>query len=247
MTLFDRLDPAPVLRALEGTPINYSADEVSEDSWNFDVWRSPLPAEAAGPPDRGGSWETACRLVEAYEFSDPNRIRAVFAADAPLLGRTMLLEGRFSLLRFYMGTRVTQVIDEERECGGTASPTGCSTDRVWGWAYETLEGHLERGRMSYEVVKHLGTGSCEFVITAQSQGAPSLGPVLTLGWRLFGRRTQVRFYRHCGARLNRAVLAYDTSGRGIVPRADGTDLVLAPSTARRRWYHRLAVRRHQPG
>ncbi len=40
----------------------------------------------------------------------------------------MLLEGRFFLLRFYMGVRITVLVDETRY----------GRHKVWGWAYETL-------------------------------------------------------------------------------------------------------------
>jgi hypothetical protein len=53
----------------------------------------------------------------------------------------MLLEARFFGLRFYVGVRVTGVIDEERA-------TGDGPAQVWGWCYQTLEGHLEQGRLS---------------------------------------------------------------------------------------------------
>lgn len=58
----------------------------------------------------------------------------------------MLLEGRFFGLRFYLGVRITGVIDEERDAGD--GPV-----RVWGWWYQTLQGHLEQGRLSYEVCR----------------------------------------------------------------------------------------------
>lgn len=84
-----------------------------------------------------------------------------------------------------MGVRITDVVDTERAAGA---------ERVWGWSYDTLQGHLERGRMTYEVVKHRNTGRVEFVLYGRSQPA-ELGRVLRLGWTAFGRRTQLRFYR----------------------------------------------------
>lgn len=45
----------------------------------------------------------------------------------------MLLEGRFWILRFYLGVRVIGVIDETRE-------TAHGPERVWGWCYQTLQG-----------------------------------------------------------------------------------------------------------
>ncbi|MFB7198883.1 DUF1990 family protein [Streptomyces sp. NPDC056240] len=68
-----------------------------------------------------------------------------------------------------MGVRVTSVIDETCGCGGSES-------RVWGWSYQTLEGHLEQGELTYEVVKRLRTGAVEFCITSYSKRAPLTNP-----------------------------------------------------------------------
>jgi uncharacterized protein (UPF0548 family) len=240
--LLDRIDPRPVLAAQRSREVNFDPREV-DGSWHHDTSRTTLGTEAPGPPEPGGVWQTACRLVEAYEFADPAIIRAVFAVDAPLQSRDMLLEGRFAVLRFYFGVRVTDVIDEERPCGGDPS----THDRIWGWAYETLEGHLERGRMSYEVVKHQDTGVVELVIKAYSEGAPTLGPVTALGWRVFGRRTQLRFYRACGRRLAKLVQVHVGQAQPVPPRRIVDGLVLAPSAAQPSWWRGISIRRHQPG
>ena len=240
--LLDRVDPGPVLAAQRSRTVNFDAREV-DGSWHHDVARTVLGAEAPGPPKPNGVWQTACRLVEAYEFADKRIIRAVFGVEAPLQGRDMLLEGRFAVLRFYFGVRVTDVIDEERPRDGDPS----TRDRVWGWAYETLEGHLERGRMSYEVVKHQDTGTVELVITAYSEGAPTLGPVTALGWRLFGRRTQLRFYHLCGRRLAALVRTHVGQDEPVPQRRVLDGLVLAPSDAGPSGWRGISIRRHQPG
>jgi hypothetical protein len=149
----------------------------------------------------------------------------------------MLLEARFHGLHFYCGVRVTSVTDETRANG----------ERVWGWAYETLEGHLERGRVDYEVVKQPSTGKVEFVASSFSQSAPTLGRVVGLGWRLFGRRTQLRFYRRCGRRLNSFVRASPRTGPDAGPPTTVGRLVLAPSDARVRRLDHTAVHLVQPG
>jgi uncharacterized protein (UPF0548 family) len=240
--LLDRVDPGPVLAAQRSRKVNFDQGEV-DDSWHHDTARAALGAEAPGPPEPNGVWETACRLVEAYEFADKRLIRAVFSAEAPLHGRDMLLEGRFAVLRFYFGVRVTEVIDEERPCDGDRS----APDRVWGWAYETLEGHLERGRMSYEVIKHQDSGAVELLITAYSQGSPTLGAVTGLGWRLFGRRTQLRFYRLCGRRLATLVRTHVGQPQPVPRRRVLDGLVRAPSDAGPSWWRGISIRRHQPG
>ena len=60
-------------------------------------------------------------MVGQYEFADARILRGVYRPDSALLGRNLLLEGRFFALRFYLGVRITAVIDEERDAGdGTA-------------------------------------------------------------------------------------------------------------------------------
>jgi uncharacterized protein (UPF0548 family) len=232
--LLDRVDPVPVLRAQRSRRVSFSPDEV-DDTWHHDQQRSRLGQEQPGEPEPDGVWETACRLVAAYEMSDPGTIRAVYDPGTPLAGRDLLLEGRFLMLRFYMGVRITDVIDERRD-----------GERVWGWAYETLEGHVERGRMSYEVVKDEASGRVDLLIRAWSRGAPTLGPLTRLGWVLFGRRTQLRFYRECGNRLRQQVQQHRGTHDPVPPRRTVEGLVLAPSDAARP-RGRLTIRHHQPG
>ncbi|MFF5668276.1 DUF1990 family protein [Streptomyces griseofuscus] len=235
---FGRFDAVAAWRKLADAGVNYSIDEVRRPEWNIDTHRTPLPAEPPGPPVPGGSWEHARRLVRDYEFSPPEIVRALYDPAVPLLGRDMLLEARFHGLHFYCGVRVTEVVDETR--GGT--------DHSWGWAYETLDGHLERGKVTYEVVKHGLSGAVEFVATCHSQGAPSLGPVTSLGWRLFGRRTQLRFYRRCGERM-RCFVETALRGEAVLagPAMRAGPLVYAPSDARARRLDALAVHRVFPG
>lgn len=236
--VFGRIDAARAWRDLAGARINYSPEEVRRPAWNVDVHRTALPAERPGPPEPQGSWQRACRLVRDYEFSPPEIVRALYDPDAPLSGRDMLLEARFRGLHFYCGVRVTQVVDEERDDG----------DRRWGWAYATLDGHLERGQVMYEVVKHQHTGEVEFVISSHSQPAPTLDRITALGWRLFGRRTQLRFYRRCGERLRRSVEAALRGERAETRPSTAVDhLVYAPSDAKPRRLDALALHRVAPG
>ncbi|GAB3299810.1 DUF1990 family protein [Parasphingorhabdus pacifica] len=212
------VDHVAALEDLHDRRINYLAEEVRGPLWNVDAHRQYLGTESPGPAEPGGLWETACELVADYEFSPPDRVRAIYRPEAPLLGRDMLLEGRFCGLRFHMGVRVTGVIDETLP------------ERVWGWSYETLEGHLERGKMSYLVAKHPASGRVEFIMSGFSQRSPTLDPLLKLGWAAFGRRTQLRFYHHCGQQLGRLVRA-GLAGHRPGPAHEADGIVLAPSLA----------------
>lgn len=200
------------LRALHDKKLNFDLPQrdalAGEPGWNVDDYRQPLPAEPPGPPVPGGTWERARELMLDYEFADPSIVRAVYAPDSPLEGRDMLLEVRFWGLRFHLGVRVSGVVDE------TCSPDGRDV-RVWGWSYQTLQGHLEMGQMDYEVWKWLDSGEVEFRIHVVSRPAQIPNPIVRLGFRLFGRREQVRFAKRACERM-----ACLLAGEAVRPAAD---------------------------
>ena len=225
-------DPAPslgdararrILDDLHDKSLNFDlgdrASFTAGEGWLSDEYCQPLPSEPPGEPVPGGSWEVAQRLMRNYEFADPSIVRAVYYPDRPLEQRDMLLEARFYGLRFRFGVRVGGVVDETREVEGRKV-------RVWGWNYRTLQGHLEKGQMDYEVWKWLDTGDVEFHTCRFSRRATVRNPIVRLGLRLFGRRQQVKFARRACermARLTEAELAEGDEGR----RATGV-----PSAAR---------------
>jgi hypothetical protein len=75
--------------------------------------------------------------------------------------------------------------------------------RVFGYEYATLRGHVEMGRMDYEVRKWLDDGAVEFRLHAHSRPSGDGAPWVRLGLRLFGRREQLRFFRRCCERIAR--------------------------------------------
>jgi hypothetical protein len=123
----------------------------------------------------------------------------------------MLLSIRFWGMRFQVGVRVMAVVDEEREIDGRPA-------QVFGWGYGTLDGHIERGRMDYELRKRLDTGEVEFRIHVVSQRGPIRNPFVRLGFRIFARREQIRFARVCCARMASLTAAALTAG----PAAEAT-------------------------
>jgi uncharacterized protein (UPF0548 family) len=172
------------------------SDRAEAGGWRRDDMVEPLPSEASGPPVAGGSWQVARRIMERYQLADPGIVSATYDESAPLAGRDMLLRISFKGLRFRVGVRVDQEYEETRELDGREV-------LVFGWSYVTLEGHFEEGRMHYEVWKWLDTGDVEFHLRAVSRPARS-GPLpIRLGFRLFGRTQQLRFYRQICRRLRR--------------------------------------------
>jgi hypothetical protein len=57
------------------------------------------------------------------------------------------------------------------------------------------------GQIDYEVWKWLDTGEVEFRISAFSRAAHIPNPIVRLGFRVFGRREQVRFARRACERM----------------------------------------------
>jgi uncharacterized protein (UPF0548 family) len=227
--LLGSIDAAAALDDLRWRRINYDPTAAPLDGrpvghWHVDSGDTVIGHEPPGPPLPGGAWESACLLVRHYEFTDPRILRAVYRYDDELLGRDMLLEGRFFGLRFYLGVRVTKVIDETRGCGAGA-------ERVWGWSYQTLQGHLEQGRLNYEVIKNLASGEVAFRVSGYSRRSTVPNPVIRWGFRLFGRWTQERFYRAAPRRLRHLMHAAQRGEPPPLPtvRADG--VALAPSGA----------------
>jgi uncharacterized protein (UPF0548 family) len=166
----------------------------------------PLPTEPSGPPVDGGSWQIARGLMDSYQLADPGVVTATYDQEAPLAHRDMSLRISFKGLPLRVGVRVGEVFEEDREVEGRAV-------HVFGWSYDTLEGHFEEGRMFYELWKWLDTGDVEFHLRAVSRGARAGSPVIRLGFRLFGRTQQLRFYRQVCRRVRRLTEAQLESDR----------------------------------
>jgi uncharacterized protein (UPF0548 family) len=198
LRIVSRPDMGAELARLRTTGLNFQINRdgpyTRENGWRIDRYRQSLPAEPPGAPVSGGTWELARQLSQSYRFADPTIARAFYDPSEPLAGRTILLEIHFWGLRIYAGVRAGEVDDGVREEAGRRA-------RVWAWNYRTLEGHFEKGQIDYEVWKWLDSGEVEFRIDAFSRPAWIDQPVVRLGLRLFGRRTQIRFARSACARM----------------------------------------------
>ena len=194
----------PRLAALEGKRLNFDPSEPERftpaNGWRLDDVRQPLPSEPPGPPLADGSWEAARRIARDYDFAEPSIVRATFDREQPLEHRNMLLELRFYGLRFHVGVRVGDIYDEAVEVKGRRG-------RVWGWNYRTLEGHVEQGQMDWQVWKWVDSGDVEFRIKAVSKPADEGNPIVRLGFRLFGRREQLKFLARTSERMARLAAA----------------------------------------
>ncbi len=234
------------LAELARTPVNYDADALDLEhpppDWNVDDRCQPLPPEPPGQPVAEGSWEIARRLIRGYEFADPSMVRAHYDPEHPLQGRDMLLELRaLGLLRVYVGVRVVDVYDAIRRIGDREA-------RVYGWAYRTLEGHVEQGQMDWQVWKWLATGEVEFRVRAVSRTAHIPNPFIRVGfWALRGHERGL-FLDSTDHRMRTFTeLALERERRGDRLRDAGPDLTARRLPAGDRSHEELARNVERPG
>jgi uncharacterized protein (UPF0548 family) len=189
------------LASLGGVALNFELQPpeayTPERGWHVDALSQRLPGESPGDPTLGGPWQIARGLMEDYRIADPAIVRATWDPRSPLEGREMLLELRLHrIVSVRAGVRVTRVWDEERVLAGRCA-------RVFGFEYATLRGHVEMGRMDYALYKWRDDGAVEFRLHAHSRASGEGAPWVRLGFRLFGRREQLRFYLRCCERIAR--------------------------------------------
>lgn len=170
------------LAALAHAEVNFDLarlkDATPAGGWEINDLCQPLAAEPPGMPVKGGSWETARRLMRGYEFANPSIVRAFYDPAKPLAQRDMLLKLQaLGLVHLFVGVRVGDVYEQSRERGGRPA-------RVSGWNYRTLEGHVEMGQMGWEVWKWLDSGEVEFRVHAVSRPAHISNPFVRIGFRL---------------------------------------------------------------
>jgi uncharacterized protein (UPF0548 family) len=139
-----------------------------------------------GPFDRGRT------TLSRFAFSDPRIVRGWFDADSPLLGRRMLLEIRVLGLRYLCGVVIGAVRDEA--VGGRI---------VFGYRYETLEGHIERGAEWFLLAKDVTTGYIDFQIQAHWREGQFPNWWSHVGFHWLAQRYQRRWHRSARARMIR--------------------------------------------
>jgi len=184
-------------------------DRAGDSRWRVDETIEELPHEAPGPPEPGGSWEVAKRMMDDYQLADPRIVEGVFDRSSPLSGREILLKIHYGPLRFKVGVRVGKVDEDTVELNGRPLLR-------YGWSYRTLQGHFEEGEMRYELRKWLDSGDVEFRVHGASRAARS-GPLIPrLGFRLVGRPQQLRFYRQVCRRAKRLTEAQLETERAAI-------------------------------
>jgi len=173
---------------------------VAAAGWNVDAREAPLLSENPGAPQPDGSFSAACDILTQYSFPPARLIRGTFDPAAPLANRAMLLTATYLWLRFELPVRVSRVIDTSREGAKGA-------EYAWGYSYQTLAGHIERGEITFEIIKHLASGAVMFRIHSFSQTGHIANPIYRLGFRIVGRRLQRRFAEQSLVNMQRMVSA----------------------------------------
>jgi len=186
------------LTELQERGFNYEVESYSPDdpSWLHDSYVTTVGNESPGPPEDGGLFMTAKRIVSEYRFPDPGRVTGEFDRAAPLDGRNMLLSAQFLGVRVQFAVRVVDVIDREVRRDG-------ETCTEWGYAYRTLDGHWEVGQMTFLLRKNCESGEVTFLINAYSQTSRIPNPLHRFGFWLMGRKVQMNFAKRCLQRLVR--------------------------------------------
>ena len=184
------------LADLRGRPVNFSTpleEMTPERGWTADGIEEEIGFERPGPPEEDGLFARVREAMTKYEFSDPRIVVGHFDPLAELRGREMLLEIKVLGLRYLGGVRVHSV--REASDGDLT---------CFGYRYDTLEGHFERGFEWFLVTKDHRTGEVRFKIEAHWQTGQFPNWWSRVGFRLVGERFRERWRRRAVARLRRS-------------------------------------------
>lgn len=181
------------LEALKDRTVNFDTpiDEmVAENGWTVDGGEDEIGVEPPGPPIPDGIFARARQAIINYDFSDPSIVVGHFDPESPPVGRDMLLELKVLGLRFLCGVRVHSVRDE-------------TTDRFshFGFRYDTLEGHVERGFEWFLMTKDHETGRVHFKIEAHWRMGAFPNVWSRVGFQLIGEHYRSLWRRRAPERL----------------------------------------------
>ena len=172
--------------------------------WNRYYSQAVIAKEPPGPPVDGGPFARGCTAIANYQFSDPRIVIAHFVPDAPLLGRHMLLELQaLRVLHYLSGVVVSAVRDETVE-EGEGDPRG-GPETVFGFRYDTLDGHIERGVEWFLLTKAHATGEIRFRIEASWLPGQFPNWWSRLGFSILGPYHQRIWHHHAHALMAQLV------------------------------------------
>jgi uncharacterized protein (UPF0548 family) len=204
--LWSRWPAAAVKARLEAARTaspNFAAAEdemTGERGWRHYHSEAVIAKEAQGN-DR---FTRASVALANYQFSDPAIVLAHFDPAEPLLGRCMVLEIQVLGLRYLCPAVVNRLRDEPG---------------VFGFRYDTLEGHIERGVEWFLLTKN-GQGEIRFRIEARWREARFPNWWSRIGFIVLSGYYQRKWHREAHRRLS--LLAHYGATRQ--PRRDSSGL-----------------------
>jgi uncharacterized protein (UPF0548 family) len=173
------------LTTLATTPLNFDAvEEEMTDEAGWHHYHSD--AIIAREPKGNDYFERARVALANYRFSDPGIVMAHFDPDTPLLLRRILLEIQVFGLHYLCPAMVNKVRDEAN---------------VYGFRYDTMEGHIERGVEWFLLTKN-DAGDISFRIEARWRPGELPNWWSRIGFMLLARHYQHRWHRRAHRRLS---------------------------------------------
>jgi uncharacterized protein (UPF0548 family) len=170
---------------LADAPRNFEADEeemTGERGWHHYYSEAVIARESEGD----ACFDRAKVALTNYEFSDPGVVVAHFDPALPLLRRRILLEIKIWGLHYLCPAAVTRVRDEPG---------------VYGFRYDTLIGHIERGVEWFLLTKN-AQGEIRFRIEARWQHGDLPNWWSRLGFAVLSGPYQRRWHRQAHRRLS---------------------------------------------
>lgn len=165
----------------------------AENGWTVDgASEVPIGTEPPGPPLPDGFYSRAKQALINYDFSDPSIVVGHFDPNVPFVGRDMLLELKVLGFRFVNGCRVHSVREESDDAGTT-----------FGFRYDTLEGHIERGFEWFLLKKDHASGKVDFTIEAHWRLGDFPNFWSQIGFKLLGERYRELWRHRAPERLRR--------------------------------------------
>ena len=220
------------LAGLAGRGVNFTERIESmepAEGWGHYFSEAVVGFGPPGPPSEGGPFERGRAAVADYAFSDPRIVIGHYDPAEPLEGRRMLLEMRaLRVFRYLSGTVVKAVRDE----------TG-DTKSVFGFRYDTLEGHIESGVEWFLLTKEHATGAIRFRIEAVWRPGQFPNWWSRLGFSVLGPHYQRRWHH----RAHELMAGHLRSPEpGLPPPEDGRLVHTTPEVV----FQRTRPQRHHP-
>ncbi len=176
-----------------------SVDEMSlETGWRRYFSEAIIGYDMSGS-STGEAFERAREAIASYEFSDPRIVIGHFKPEHDLLGRRMLLEMRAMRVLHYLGGVVIGATREDRDDERT----------VFGYRYDTLEGHIEEGVEWFTLTKIHKTGELRFRIEASWRPGNFPNWWSRVGFALLGHHYQRRWHELAHRRLVELIRSTD--------------------------------------